>query len=66
MICRQKSQIQTNAKLIAAQIMEKISAGTIIIRQCAMVLITGEATLQVNNDRVQQNLGSNANFGLQT
>lgn len=31
-----------------------------------MVLITGEATLQVNNDRVQQNLGSNANFGLQT
>lgn len=37
-----------------------ISAGTIIIRQCAMVLITGgEATLQRNNDRVQQNLGSN-------
>lgn len=37
-----------------------ISAGTIIIRQCAMVLITGgEATLQINNERVQQNLGSN-------
>ena len=32
-----------------------------------MVLITGgEATLQINNDRVQQNLSSNANFGLQT